>query len=297
MTTNQLAQDMTLGHSRHLAPSVSTGQAEAVARLSCSLLKLVVTDVDGCLIEGEKAPYDFEALAALRELNQAATPTNAIPYVTLCSGRPYPYVEAMIKLIGGRLPGIFEHGCGLYFPQRELRHECVYHPRALLAEEQRQQWEALVRRIVEETGAGRQCAKAALVTFFPPPDWPTAAFAEYVAAQIAEAGLPLGVGHTVTSVDVMPQGINKFSGLQWLLDELRAEGWEIDLVQVVAVGDSPSDRCFMEPAGFSAAPANAHPQVKAIADYVSPQPYTRGLLDIIRQVVRINEAGGRNVTR
>lgn len=64
-----------------------------------SRIKLLLTDIDGCLIAGEQAPYDCEALAAIRELNRAATPHNAIPYITICSGRPYPYVEAMIKLV------------------------------------------------------------------------------------------------------------------------------------------------------------------------------------------------------
>jgi hydroxymethylpyrimidine pyrophosphatase-like HAD family hydrolase len=186
------------------------------------------------------------------------------------------------------LPGIFEHGCGLYFPQRELRHGCVYHPAALRAGPVRQRWEELAARITAETGAGRQCAKGALVTFFPPAGKPAAALAEYVAGLVAEAGLPLTVGHTFTSVDVTPQGIDKGSGLRWLLDELRLEGWDIDLAQVAAVGDSPSDICFMEIAGFSAAPANAAPPVQAMAAYISPQPHTRGVLDILQRVIARN---------
>jgi HAD superfamily hydrolase (TIGR01484 family) len=253
-------------------------------------IKLLITDVDGCLIQGEKAPYDLDALAAIRELNQAAAHDPTIPAVTICSGRPYPYVEAMLKLVDGHLPAVFEHGCGLYYPARELRHECAYHPQALRSPDQRSQLEALVARIEQETGAGRQCAKGALVTFFPPPDHSPAAFATYVADTIAQAGLPLEVGHTMTSVDVAPLGIDKLVGVEWLLQELRGEGWEIAMDQVAAVGDSPSDLCVLQPAGLSAAPANADAVVRAAVDYVSPERYTRGVLDVLQRAVALNRA-------
>ncbi|MEA3334896.1 MAG: HAD hydrolase family protein [Chloroflexota bacterium] len=249
-------------------------------------IKLIVIDIDGCLIEGEKAPYDFKALAAIRELNRKASPTNTIPQATICSGRPYPYVEAMLKMIDGQLPAIFEHGCGLYFPQRELGRECVYHPAARLEEPQRQQWHNLAERIVQETGAGRQCGKEALVTFFPPNDVTVPVFAEYVASQVCEAGLPLKVGHTASSVDVTPLAVDKGTGLLWLLSELRNEGWNGSLDQVAGIGDSPSDICFLELAAVAAAPANAADPVLEMVDYVSPWPFTRGVLDIMHHVTR-----------
>lgn len=253
-----------------------------------SPIKLFITDIDGCLIEGEKAGYDFAALAAIRELNRNAAADPAIPQVTICSGRPYPYVEAMLKLIDSPLPGIFEHGCGLYFPTRELRHECAYHPQAVLAGADQQRWNELVQRILRETGAGQQCAKRAIVTFFPPEGEPPAELARFVAGLIAEAGLPLQAGHTAASVDVTPNGINKATGLRWLLDELAGEGWPLTLDEVASVGDSPSDICFMEVTAFSAAPANAAQSVLRMANYVSPQRYTRGVLDILERVIGRN---------
>jgi hypothetical protein len=155
----------------------------------------------------------------------------------------------------------------------------------------RQRRDELIARIVAETGAGRQFAKGALVTLFPPPEHSPADFAAYVSGLLVEAGLPLEVGHTFTSVDIGPRGVDKGTGLRWLLEELRAGGWAVDLDQVAAVGDSTSDLPFMEIAGFSGAPANAAPPVRAAAGYVSPKPYTQGVLDILLQVVERN--GGR----
>jgi HAD superfamily hydrolase (TIGR01484 family) len=255
-----------------------------------SRLKLLVTDIDGCLIQGEKAPYDFEALAAIRELNRAAERDKTIPRMTICSGRPYPYVEAMIKLIDGYLPGVFEHGCGLYYPRKDLRHECAYHPHAQRSDGERLALDELINRVIRETGAGRQCGKGALVTFFPPPVQPAENFAAYIRELVNEAGLFLAVGNTITSVDVTPRGVDKATGLRWLLDELKADGWEISPDEVAAVGDSTSDIGFMKLAGFAAAPANAVPAVQAMAHYVSLQPYTRGLLDILQKVISTNRA-------
>jgi len=61
------------------------------------VIKLFVTDIDGCLGE-PYTPYDLDGLATLRRYaHDAGPPTapSATPAVSICSGRPYPYVEAL----------------------------------------------------------------------------------------------------------------------------------------------------------------------------------------------------------
>ena len=48
-----------------------------------------------------------------------------------------------------------------------------------------------------------------------------------------------------------------------------AEALKISLEDVMAVGDGLNDRTMLEAAGFSVAMGNAHPAIKAIADYVT----------------------------
>jgi hypothetical protein len=57
-------------------------------RTKSAQIRLVVTDVDGCLGPGEAQPYDFEVLMRLADMNQAARRGEPVPAVTLCTGRP-----------------------------------------------------------------------------------------------------------------------------------------------------------------------------------------------------------------
>ena len=52
---------------------------------------------------------------------------------------------------------------------------------------------------------------------------------------------------------------------------------------MAGVGDALGDIAFLTLVGFSAAPSNAEPEVKALVDYVSPYEYERGLLDIVER--------------
>ena len=69
------------------------------------MIKLFVTDIDGCLAEPYE-PYDLEGLGTLRRLaDEAQGPT-----LSICSGRPYPYVEAMTQALDLTTPVLFEAG-------------------------------------------------------------------------------------------------------------------------------------------------------------------------------------------
>ncbi|MGH2627372.1 MAG: hypothetical protein ACRDHY_12060, partial [Anaerolineales bacterium] len=85
---------------------------------------LLLLDIDGVLSAGEGEPLDLDLLGLLAGMNRAARADPAQPAVTLCSGRPAPYVEVLQQAIDGHLPAIFENGAGLYLPRpyRFLRH-------------------------------------------------------------------------------------------------------------------------------------------------------------------------------
>src|SRR5437762_1553267 len=80
------------------------------------LIRLALLDVDGCITAGETAPIDLQVFQRLQELNRRAAVEPAVPALTLCTGRPEPYVELMTQAIGGYLPAIWENGAGLYLP-------------------------------------------------------------------------------------------------------------------------------------------------------------------------------------
>src|SRR5688572_7170678 len=79
-------------------------------------LKLLVLDIDGVLSQGEGHPLDLSLLQRLATLNRQARTDKAIPAVTLNTGRPSPYVEAIMQAIDGWQPALYESGAGMYFP-------------------------------------------------------------------------------------------------------------------------------------------------------------------------------------
>src|SRR6266516_3921295 len=81
------------------------------------MIRLIVVDIDGCLTAGEGRPLDFRSLAKIARFNSRARTDPRTPAVTLCSGRPAPYVEVMHQAIGGHVPALYEHGCGMLVPE------------------------------------------------------------------------------------------------------------------------------------------------------------------------------------
>src|SRR5437867_4870928 len=80
------------------------------------LVRLVLLDIDGCLTAGEASPLNFGVLDQLQQVNRRAAEDPMVPAISLCTGRPEPYVELMTQAIAGYLPAIWENGAGLYLP-------------------------------------------------------------------------------------------------------------------------------------------------------------------------------------
>jgi hydroxymethylpyrimidine pyrophosphatase-like HAD family hydrolase len=83
---------------------------------------------------------------------------------------------------------------------------------------------------------------------------------------------------SVSSVEILPPGIHKGAGLEWLAREL-----DIPLALFGGIGDAPSDLTFLSRAGYSAAPANATADVQAGVQYTSPFDDARGVRDILEK--------------
>jgi hydroxymethylpyrimidine pyrophosphatase-like HAD family hydrolase len=73
-------------------------------------------------------------------------------------------------------------------------------------------------------------------------------------------------------------GADKGSTLRLLLKELG-----VTKEQSAGIGDTEGDLPLRDAVGFFAAPANAQEVIKRVADYVSPYPMLRGVLDILGQ--------------
>lgn len=94
----------------------------------------------------------------------------------------------------------------------------------------------------------------------------------------AEMGLPAvdyEIGYTAW-LDIMPAGISKATGLQYVLDDLG-----LDAGDVLAFGDGHNDMAMLQWAGRGVAMGNAHRDVKEIADEVGPSVEADGVAMVL----------------
>jgi hydroxymethylpyrimidine pyrophosphatase-like HAD family hydrolase len=244
------------------------------------MIRLVVVDVDGVLSCGEAASLDFAVLQRLAELNDCARHDPTYPSVTLCTGRPVPYVEVLMQAIHGRYPAVYENGAGLYIPEP---YGFKWHP-AITEKTQAQLTRlqtVLHHVLVAADLAYFQPGKSASLSLFPRTSVPLRKLYDEADRLARAFGGACIVEEAATCVNVIVRGIDKAEGVLWLSRETG-----IPLSAMAGVGDSASDMKFMHLLGWSGAPANAHASVKQIAHYTSPYADGPGLVDILARMMR-----------
>jgi hydroxymethylpyrimidine pyrophosphatase-like HAD family hydrolase len=240
--------------------------------------RLIVADVDGVLSSGEAAPFDFAVLQRLAEVNDCARHEPQHPAVTLCTGRPAPYVEVLMQAIHGFYPAIYEHGAGLYIPEP---YGFKMHPALTpIVQAQLMELHAMLHDALVATNlAYFQPGKSASLSLFARADvtmHEVVLTAERLARQWDDTFL---VESGATCVNVMVRGLDKAEGVRWLSRETG-----IPLHTMVGVGDATGDIPFMQLVGWAAAPANAQAAVKQMAHYTSPYEDGRGFMDILTKI-------------
>lgn len=238
-------------------------------------MELIVLDIDGVLSKGEAQSFDSKLLARLADLNRRARNGEAVPAITLNTGRPSPYVEAVMQTIAGWQPALYESGAGLYFPQT---YQFQLTPRLTPAHLAglRTIVERLDQTIVQSGRAYWQPGKSVCYTMFAQPPLTIADFMPEVETIVREVSTDFIVTPAALALNIHPAGIDKGTGLQWL-----AQATGIDLADMGGVGDSAGDIDFLRLVGQAAAPVNATAEVKAVASYVASQPDAGGLQQIL----------------
>ncbi|NJP06846.1 MAG: HAD family phosphatase [Chloroflexaceae bacterium] len=81
-------------------------------------------------------------------------------------------------------------------------------------------------------------------------------------------------------VIVLPPGVHKASGLQTALDLMG-----VSANATVAVGDAQNDLHMFELCGYAVAVANALPEVKAQADWITSSESSKGVVELIDRLL------------
>ncbi len=238
-------------------------------------LKLIVLDCDGVLSAGEARPFDLALLARLAQMNRRARRGEPIPAVTLNTGRPSPYVEAVMQAIDGWQPALFESGAGLYFPQT---YRFITTP--LFSPAHAEALAAIIAKIDETlVASGRaywQPGKTVCHSLFARHPHTVADFLADV-QQIAQLVSPeIMVKQAKLTLNIYPASVHKGTGLRWLADVTG-----ISPTEMGGIGDTAGDLDFLRMVSFSAAPANATSEVRRTVAYVSPFADALGTNDIL----------------
>jgi hydroxymethylpyrimidine pyrophosphatase-like HAD family hydrolase len=237
-------------------------------------IRLLLLDIDGVLTEGEARSLDLGLLAALAAMNRAARGEAALPAVTLCTGRPAPYVEVMVQAIDGHLPAIYENGCGLYVP---AGYRFLPHPEVAASLADFALARDRLRAALVDTGrAFIQPGKEFSLSLFPLDGTHVDDLAPLSEAALGPLLGAVSLVYSFSCLNVIPRGVDKGQGVRFLCDQ---SGYALE--EVLGVGDSDVDLPFLAAVGRAAAPANANAPVRQAVEYVSPLPTSRGVRDIL----------------
>ncbi|QVL33489.1 HAD-IIB family hydrolase [Telmatocola sphagniphila] len=214
----------------------------------------LATDYDGTIAtDGVVFP---ETLAALKKFRESGH------RLILVTGRELPDLFSTFKHseIFDRI--IAENGAVLYDPStKESRLLSSAPPESFLEE--------LKRRDIAPISEGQ-----VIVATWEPHQ-------NEVLQVIREMGLGLQVIFNKGAVMVLPSGINKATGLNAALTELK-----LSPHNVVGVGDAENDHSFLEICGCSVAVANALPAVKDHCDLVMKTDHGAGVVELIEGLLQ-----------
>lgn len=245
--------------------------------------RAIICDIDGCLGPESAAPLDAAALARIASHNRRAEAEGGA-VLTLCSGRPQPFVECLCRLLSNTtVPCVAEMGVWVFDPRTMGFHLdpsiTVAHLAAV------REAEAWVRADLGPRGVVIQPGKAASISLWHADTAGLFALRPVLVERFAREGWPLRVSSTVAWINCDLAHVSKGTGLA---RALRMVGLEKG--SLAGIGDTTGDLAIREAVAWFGCPRNAAPELRRVADYVSPHAEVEGVLDILARLEAL-EAG------
>lgn len=254
-----------------LAPAPRSGRRQVDA---------VFCDIDGCLGPESHEPMDAHGLGRLADHNRRATTVGDVPVVTLCSGRPQPFVEALCRVIANTtVPCVCENGVWVYDPrgQRFLRDPAIT-PEHL-------GWVHDATRFIEAEWAPQgvviQPGKAASISLWHPDTKFLRRACPALEERFAREGWGLRVSMTVAWINCDLAHVDKGTGIDrtFAITGLTRE-------RCAGIGDSFSDMPILDRVAVFGCPANADDGLKARAHRVVAAQELAGVFEILEWLGR-----------
>jgi HAD superfamily hydrolase (TIGR01484 family) len=244
------------------------------------LTKLFITDIDGCLMEPMRKP-DWDVLSEIKSLNEKSKNDPRIPPLTICTGRPMPYAEAVAQFMGVDLPIVFESAGVFFLDDYRVSFEGAFNSDAERRVDELKKWlkeeiaanfEGMMPEFTKVMDAGLVHPKEEMIMQALP------RVEEYVGENYPD----FEVHWTDVSINILLKGNNKRTGIRRLC-ELQ----QIDPSEAAYIGDSSGDIPGLKIVGQPFAPQNAADAVKEVARLI-PRKSTEAVLEAYRLVVQEN---------
>lgn len=244
-------------------------------------IDLVALDVEGCITHSKRGPWDLNGIEKIRRYCDLA-PQHEFPPIILVTGRS-AYAEAVIQAIGAlgkyfETPSVIENGAIVW------HHNKKYAEPARAAKGKLAKIKSAGRFIDEEfrkshgNNFNLEMGKGICVSLSPI-GMDVETLYNIVKEELGRAKFmkDVEVTHSSSAVDITPKGVNKWSGLQQVLEESK-----IEKENVLGVGDSVGDAIWLSHVGHKAAPVNATEDLREIGlGYISSFAEAKGVADIL----------------
>lgn len=219
------------------------------------MIKLFITDIDGCLTTPFEAP-DWELLSQIRRLNQQSIHDMAVPPLSICSGRPMSYVEAVAQWLDIDKPAAFENA-GIYkLATNEVQFLPAFDEQAEQKVQMIKQWlqdeiipryNGMFLEFTKKMDAGIVHSRKEIIDEVYPP----------VVDYIEEHYSKFEVHKTDVSINIILSDNNKKYGIEELCALM-----DIQPEEVAYIGDSSGDIPGLKIVGHAFSPLNASDAVK-----------------------------------
>ena len=238
----------------------------------------VICDIDGCLGPEKTDPLDADRLRAVADYNRAAYERADRPVVTVCTGRPQPFAEAICRLIGNHtLPAICEMGVWLWWPDgNRYERDPAITPENIHALHELSEW---IERDYGPRGVVQQPGKTCSTSLYHDDTAYLKGLMPALTERIAAEGWPFRVSDTWLWINIDLTHVSKATGIERMTAQTG-----LAKARLAGIGDTMSDKAIRDHVDFFACPANAKPEIKAHADFVSEHDEVAGVLDILEHL-------------
>jgi len=244
------------------------------------MIKLFIADLDGCISFPFKTP-SWDHLSAIRRYSEQSKKVPYIPPITLCTGRPQPYVEAVAQWLDVKIPVVFESGGGLYHPPTNDISWSPAYKNHIDEIEALKVWvqDNIVGRypglwieFTKKTDVGLVHPKAEVIDEVYP----------IIHDHVREHHPAFDIHFTEVSVNIILNESNKGSGVLRI-----AQSLEIELDEIAYIGDGLNDIPALNAVKFAFAPKNCRPEVAEIATVIDAET-TEAVLEVYEWIINNN---------